>query len=782
MGSLATNRPARWLASALAICLAAGPAAWAQREPHVGYAYPPGATQGATVEITVGGQYLNGAKEVYFSGTGVRARIIGYDKPLSRKQLNDLSKKVRELTKRLQTKAAKKSARRRIPLTSIPDAANTFKAASLAIGLDLDLATFLKLRKKLTDPKRQPNAQIDEKVTLYLTVADKAAPGLRELRIRTGRGVSNPILFRVGQFREHREAEPNDRIPDANVPDWLPATINGQILPGDVDRFSFRARKGMRLVAAVGARSLVPYLADAVPGWFQATLRLLDEQGNELAYRDDFRFHPDPVLYYEVPADGRYVLEIKDAIYRGREDFVYQIDLGELPFVTGVFPLGGRSGAKHTVKLSGWNLPVRTLTLDANDPTRRDLPVRVARGRAVSNHVPFALGDLPECLEKEPNNDRAAAQKLTGPIVVNGRIDRPGDRDVFRFTGRKGEKLVAEIHARRLGSPLDSLLTLADEKGKPLASNDDHADPAAGLTTHQADSRLMVTLPADGTYVLTLSDTQRQGSPAHAYRLRLDTPRPDFALRVVPSTISARTAQTVPICVHALRKDGFQGPIDLSLVGAPRGFRLAGGWIPPGRDKARMTLTVPGTAPKAPVKLRLEGLARLGDRQVRRPARPAEDMMQAFLYRHLVPMTDWLVAVTGSKRSAAPFRLLEDGPVRLPVGGGATVRVVTNRWLAQQKLQVQISEPPDGVTIAKVAPGDRGVTVHLQADAKAKAGWKGNLILTAFYEKPGKNKEGKLTGRMWRSSLGALPAVPIEIAPAAQAATRPAGELARQDD
>ena len=45
--------------------------------------------------------------------------------------------------------------------------------------------------------------------------------------------------------------------------------INGQIMPGDVDRFSFRARKGMRLVAIGAMRELIPYIADAVPGWFQ---------------------------------------------------------------------------------------------------------------------------------------------------------------------------------------------------------------------------------------------------------------------------------------------------------------------------------------------------------------------------------------------------------------------------------------------------------------------------------------------------------------------------------
>ena len=58
-----------------------------------------------------------------------------------------------------------------------------------------------------------------------------------------------------------------------------------------------------------------------MPGWFQATLALYDAQGKELAYDDDYRFHPDPVLFFKVPEDGQYAIEIKDAIYRGRSGF-----------------------------------------------------------------------------------------------------------------------------------------------------------------------------------------------------------------------------------------------------------------------------------------------------------------------------------------------------------------------------------------------------------------------------------------------------------------------------
>ena len=95
----------------------------------------------------------------------------------------------------------------------------------------------------------------------------------------------------------------------------------------------------------------MPYVADAVPGWFQAVMRLCDANGKELAYNDDFRFNPDPLIYFEVPEDGEYVLTINEALFRGRESFVYRITIGELPFVTSIFPLGGRVGEPVKIEM-----------------------------------------------------------------------------------------------------------------------------------------------------------------------------------------------------------------------------------------------------------------------------------------------------------------------------------------------------------------------------------------------------------------------------------------------
>ena len=171
--------------------------------------------------------------------------------------------------------------------------------------------------QRRNDEKRQLNPAIEETVVLQLKIDATATPGRREVRLKTAAGISNPINFYVDVYPEKSEQEPNDAKAGDAITDSLPVVLNGQIMPGDVDRFRFDAKKGDKLVMVVLARQLVPYLADAVPGWFQATLTLYDANNREVAYADDYQFRPDPVLYYRVPQDGSYELEIRDSIYRG---------------------------------------------------------------------------------------------------------------------------------------------------------------------------------------------------------------------------------------------------------------------------------------------------------------------------------------------------------------------------------------------------------------------------------------------------------------------------------
>jgi hypothetical protein len=79
-----------------------------------------------------------------------------------------------------------------------------------------------------------------------------------------------------------------------------------------------------------------------------------------------------------------------------------------------------------------------------------------------------AVGEEPEVSEAAGENGAAAtAQGVTLPVTVNGRIDgAPGDADCYRFRARAGQTLVLEVNARRLGTPLDSVVDVLDAQGK----------------------------------------------------------------------------------------------------------------------------------------------------------------------------------------------------------------------------------------------------------------------------------------------------------------------------
>ncbi|MEW6250382.1 MAG: PPC domain-containing protein, partial [Planctomycetota bacterium] len=753
--------------------------------------------QGSVVRATVGGQFLRDVTDVHVSGAGVRTKVIQHCPPLrnlEEAQRAELARRMRELIAQRWAELAEQGRVGaeppwgRLALAGVragrrADAAPATQPVALPAHPLLykleekSLRELLHVVSELREfRKRQPNTQIAEAVLLEITLDPNAAPGDRELRLQTRSGLTNPLKFQVGHWPEAREVESNDPgggwdfLPE-EPPLALPAVVNGQVMPGDVDRIRFQARQGQKLVVEVWARRLVPYLADAVPGWFQATVALYDAQGKEIAFADDYRFEPDPVLCYEIPADGAYDLEIRDAIYRGREDFVYRIALGERPFITHMYPLGCHTGAGRYAVVGGWNLWSERLFLEAKSVGAGLHETELKTNRRLSNRVTYAVDALPDSLEAESNDTPAEAQSVTLPRIVNGRVERPGDMDLFSFEGRAGQELVVEVVARRLRSPLDAVVRVLDAAGHVLAWNDDaqHKEgdlyPAGGLLTHEADSYLRAQLPADGVYYVQVADAQSQGGAAYGYRLRISLPQPDFELRMTPASVNVRAGLATPIWVYALRKDGFDGAIEITVEDDLSGFRLDGARIPAGRDRVRMTLTAPPERPpEEPVALKLAGHARVGRKTVSRPVVPAEDMMQAFLYRHLVPAQELMVAVLG-RGGPRRIALTEQDPVRIPAGGTTEVHVRLPGGARALSFNLELSEPPPGVTLEKVTQAADGPVLLLRADEKlAKPGYADNLIVEVFTEagrrQRGQAAPGQPAARM---SVGCLPAIPIEI-------------------
>ena len=749
----------------LAGLLLLGATALAQPTPHLAYVYPAGGKAGTTFQVTVGGQNLMAVSNAFVSGPGIAATVLEHRRPMNFKEFTGLRDRLQVLQQKLRAN------RRGRPGTN-----GVWSAA--------DVIEMRQLREKILQnpPNRTANPAMIDTVTVKISIAADTAPGDREIRLATPAFLSNPIKFCVGDLPEVAKPAAQPANPDlakfierlggppapTGTPKYeaqvtLPVTINGQIMPGEVDRYRFFAKRGQQLVLAARARSLMPYLADAVPGWFEAVLTVYDASGKELACDERYRFDPDPAMRFEVPRDGEYSVAIHDSIYRGREDFVYRLTLGQVPFVTGIFPLGGRAGEKTTVALTGWNLPEKKVALD-NSGTE---PGVVSLGGKFFNSVPFAVDGLPEIFASAKNHSAQTAQAVTLPVIINGRVGKPGEQEVFKFDGHAGQQIVAEIFARRLGSPLDSFLRLTDAAGKPLAFNDDFQDKSCGLETFHADSYLMASLPADGTYFVHLGDMEGHGGREFAYRLRLSEPRPDFALRVVPSSLSLRAGMSAPLTVYALRRDGFTNAITLDLQNAPAGFSLSGARIAANQDQAKFTLKAPPRPSAGPVAIAIEGSALLGGKTITHAAAPAEDMMQAFIYWHLVESKELAVVVAGAPRPFLrdAFKIISATPVKIPLGGIVRVRVSAPRGNFAQRFQLELDHPPAGISLTNVSAIPSGLELVFACDAeKAKPGATGNLICNVVPKNWGSARPLKKPGNQPRRvAVATLPAVPFSI-------------------
>lgn len=735
----------------LSVFLGFGATAWgAGFDPYIGYVYPAGGQQGTTFQVTVGGQRIKNVDQIFVGG-GVRATVIGYEPaggPLNKLQQDELRRQLEEIRaqrtgkqfapKRAANKSGQKSVARVLPpdgtggrpvvLPDLPDLRN------------LDQQTPEQLRRlvdKYLNFQKRPKPPIAEQLTLQVTIDANAATGDRELRVMTPAGLSNPIVFQVGQIPEIRGGGKDEELSTIAAAQ-APVVLNGQIMPGEVDRWPLQLKGGQKIVIAAQARKLIPYLADAVPGWFQAAVSVVDASGKELAYDDDCGFVPDPALSFQVPQDGLYTVVIRDAIYRGREDFVYRVDIGDAAAIKPLFPLGSRGGVPIGGAHADWQ----------------------EWKKLAEDHFRLAENHMPESDEKEPNDTGQTSMPVTLPHIINGCISAPGDKDVFRIEGHAGDTVVAEVFARRMGSPLDSLLRLIDIKGNVVAINDDHEDPESGLFTHHADSYILAKLPATGRYFVQISDAEAHGGPEYRYSLRISQPQPDFALRITPSCLNMTIGRPLVATVYAVRKDGWDGDIDLALRSAPADFVLSGAVIPKGRDHARVTITPQSSLSSQTIILAMEGRAQIGGQTVTRPAIAAENMMQAFAYHHLVPAQHLMATIRRGYGISTQLDLPRGERVHIPAGGTAQVSFST-RAMPSAKIRLELSEPPAGVTLQDVTHTPNGVTLTLKADEK-HVGYADNIIVEAFTEAAASGQTGPAAQKQ-TPSVGFLPAIPFQI-------------------
>ena len=202
------------------------------------------------------------------------------------------------------------------------------------------------------------------------------------------------------------------------------------------------------------------------------------------------------------------------------------------PFIQSIFPRGARQGTEVEISIQGKYLGgayeirfsgsgVAGKVLDASESQvnvlvnispdapvgRRDLRVLTPRGSFVQV---FEVGGLPEQMEVEPNDDWSKASLLSLPVVVNGRISA-GDYDHFRIAASAGQVLVFDLNSSRNGTRFDAVLSILDEKGQEVASQDDYYFDKDPHVEHHFSQ--------PGEYVVRVNGFREAGSPFSEYRL-----------------------------------------------------------------------------------------------------------------------------------------------------------------------------------------------------------------------------------------------------------------------
>ena len=452
----------------------------------------------------------------------------------------------------------------------------------------------------------EPVVAVDNKrVVARIAAAADAALGARELRVVTPNGVSNPLTINVGHLPEATESGSNNTLEQAQDIS-LPLTLNGAIsAAAQTDYYKFTAKKGEELVFEMDAARRGSPL--------DSSLTLLNSAGKELARNEDGN-GLDSLLFFTPEQDGEYILQIRDFRYSGGGNYTYRCYGGVLPYVQSIFPFGGQRGKQVEAALKGRNLQGTdkiTLNIEAKAPLGRR-EIRASTPRGLSNLIPFDVSDFPDFNESETNDTVEAANSITLPVAINGRIGRAKDVDRFKFKVDKDQKVVCDVAAYRFGSPLDAVLMLTDPKGAVLQQNDDSA---------AADARIEFDAKKDTEYVIAVRDLTGRGGDPFGYRLMVRPPsasEASFQVRFTPDTPRVHRGGQTRVRCEVIRSGGFDAPVRLAWENLPSGVSGESLVMTTAPGSGLMLLTATKDATLGTTPIRLVGSATAGGRTITR--------------------------------------------------------------------------------------------------------------------------------------------------------------------
>ncbi|MBS0210108.1 MAG: PPC domain-containing protein [Planctomycetes bacterium] len=484
--------------------------------------------------------------------------------------------------------------------------------------------------------------------------------GLHEARVMTRLGLSSSRAFSVGALSEVARTKANTSAETA-MELKVNSICNASTSPRNIDYYSFEGRKGQRIVVDCGAKGIDSKLS--------AVLIVADATGNDLAVE-----RRGGALDFTLPQDGKYLIKVHELTYQGGPAYFYRLALQELapgaPIV--------RLPATRTVNSFSW--------------------------------PPTGLAEQAAAQEVEPNNV-TQAQKITLPCDISGSFFPAADVDVFEFDAKKGDVWWVEVASERFGLPTDpaalvqhvgtadgaekltDVAELSDIPSPVKISSNGYAYDGPPYNAGSADVLGKVVIQQDGRHRLSLSDLfgGTRNDPRNVYRLVIRKAAPDFALVAWPlhmelrngdrnalsKPIALRGGATMALEVVVVRRDGFDGEIELAMDRLPSGVRATGLKIPAGKSRGIMLVTADEHASHGYASANFLGRAKIDGVEVARPCRlatmawPVPDAWGELPYPRL--MADVPVSTSGEELAPVTLAAAKREAFEAPAGTKLTI-------------------------------------------------------------------------------------------------------------
>lgn len=494
-------------------------------------------------------------------------------------------------------------------LTTLPMGGKAGSSVEVTIaGENIEEVTALQFStpKITAKPVTGPDGKPVENQFL-VTIAPDAPVGVHEARVLSRLGISSARAFSVGNVAEVTRTAANNSVETAlKLP--LNTICNATMTKRAVDFYAFEGKKGQRVAVDCAATGIDSRLTPVVI--------IANDKGADLLVN-----RTGGVIDFTPPADGTYLIKVNDLTFQGGERHFYRLALRE---VKGDGPAPQQPS---TSRVSAVSWPPQGLA--ANAPAN----------------------------EVEPNDKAKDAKKVTLPLDVAGSFFPAADVDSYEFEAKKGEVWWVEVASERIGRPTDPFVlvqhvakngaveTLTDvaelyDIVSPVkVSSNGYSYDGPPYDVGSPDVLGKVEIKQDGLHRLSVRDLfgGTRNDPQNVYRLLVRKAQPDFAIAAwavhmtlrngdraaFSKPISLRAGGAMVFEVLAVRRDGFDGEIEIKMAGLPAGITASGLKIPAGKSVGHLVISADANAKRGHSLATITGHAKIDGKDVTHPCRVA---------------------------------------------------------------------------------------------------------------------------------------------------------------